>query len=140
MTTHAGQEECDVNAVAITRRWEVVRRSLIRTLIGACCVAALAGCGSSTSTSQSTSASGAGSDVTVSTPASTDPNAPGVDHATVRFCQKLDNGRWVTNDIAGTQAPCTPQAGSPTDIPNDVEPNCKVGVHGVSGLDSGFLL
>jgi hypothetical protein len=47
------------------------------------------------------------------------------DFATVRFCQKLDNGRWATNDLAGTEAPCTPKAGSPDAGPGDIEPNCK---------------
>ena len=45
-------------------------------------------------------------------------------HVSVKFCQRLDNGKWVTNDSPESATPCTPEKGL-ADLPRgSVTENC----------------
>ena len=74
-------------------------------------IAAIAGCGGGARTATVTQANPSAT----TPPATTAKRATAPDdHASNRYCQRLDNGRWVTNDSAYSTTPCVPDASQAT--------------------------
>src|SRR5689334_5568491 len=74
-------------------------------------VAAIAGCGGGARIVTVTQANPSARTPPATT--STSATTPD-DHASNRYCQRLDNGRWVTNDGPYSTTPCVPAPSNAT--------------------------
>jgi hypothetical protein len=68
-------------------------------------IPAIAGCGGGTAVTIGTAPTSSRPTTTVN---SSGPGAPSSRSASSRYCQRLDDGRWVTNDRAFSTTPCVP--------------------------------